>query len=235
MLSFNRLLNTATTADYNNFGSVAHQMKMDNFHCQVVELSFRLKAEEIDKEGFFGRHGKTEDNEMAVIINSKEGDDQHSHIQVRFRSEDRVMVYVTFHNSQGDTDKNDDTPPHMEDCVPWLATFIKPDKVSAVMGVFYIFDKTFAPSMLLPFPLPATEETLAGCSVVGLSIQFPEDAILENAIIQRGADETAISVVLHKEIELKKFDLYEQLKELEPPVMSLVKKARRPREKRSKK
>lgn len=202
-------------------------MKMDDFHCQVVELSFRVKPEEIDKAALLARYGKEDADDIGLIINSREGDDQHSHIYVRFRSEERVQVGITFHNSEGETEENDDTPPHMEDCVPWFGQFIKTDTVILGISAFYLFGKTFVTRVRLPVPLEADEEPLANCQVVGVSIQFPEDAPLENAIVQLGKESVAVSVVTHKKVALKEFDFYSQLKELESPVMSLVKKRRK--------
>lgn len=200
---------------------------MDDFHCQVVELSFQVKPEEIDRAAFLGRYGKEDAEEIGLIINSKEGEAPHSHIHVRFRSEDRVHVGITYHNSEGDTEENDDTPPHMEDCVPWFAQFIKRDTVTLGISAFYLFGKTFAPRVRLPVPLESAEEALAGCNVVGLSLQFPDGAPLEHAIVQLGTGSVAVSVVTHKKAALKEFDFYAQLKELESPVMSLVKKKRK--------
>lgn len=215
-------------------------MRMKDFHCGTFEVSFDVGAKEIKTNALIKEVGgeRQEEIDLYLIFDSKENPgEQHSHIGIQSKPDNKVGVRISYHDSQGKAE--DDKPPYMEDCAKWLSKFIKPDKVKAAINATYFFDKDYATCMKLPYPLRTSGKGLKGGLVTGLSMQFPADSQLDYAIIQRSPDasikEFALSVGKSEEIAVKAFDIYEELKRLETPLTTLVKKRARSHEKRDEK
>src|SRR5437588_12828163 len=105
-------------------------MRMEDFHCETLELSLRINAEDIDREALLKEAGEEdeEDLELPLLFGSKENpEQQHAHISVRFRLNNRVSIRIVYHNTRGDVD--DEHPPFMEECAQWLGRFIKRDRI----------------------------------------------------------------------------------------------------------
>lgn len=203
-------------------------MQMRDFHCRGFELSFRLKAESFDKGSFLREIESFEDADKEdkkvylSFASSTDPDSQHSHINVRFYSQDEAHIVISYHSFAGDIENA--RPPYMEDCAQWLASFVKDDEVTAHVNTSYLFDAAYSPSVPLPFPLTTPDKPLSGVFVTGLALQFPEDAEIENALVQHEGEETPISVYKQVVVNLKEFDWYAELEKLSVSVMSLVKR-----------
>jgi len=215
---------------------------MKDFHCGTLELSFVIGGGDIDKNTFLAETGSEgqDDLDSYLVFDSKEHPgEQHAHIGIQTRPEDKIEVRISYHDSVGKTEGEDAKPPYMEECAKWLGKLIKPNKVKATIVVTYFFDKTYTPRVKLPYALKISEKGLEGGLITGVSIQFPAESQLDYALIQRSREinllDFGVSISTHTEIQIKRFDLYEELKRLEPSVMLLLRKRTQQNEKRQKK
>lgn len=200
-------------------------MRMEDFHCDFLEVSFRVSAEAVDKAALLRETGHEDDERLQVRLvfgSSSNPDTQHAHARVRFSSEKKVRVQVAYHSSPGDVE--DAHPPYMEDCAKWLAGFIQDETVSAEVNGSFMFDNSFAPGIPMPFPLLMADERLAGTVVTGLSLTLGKGVEIDKALLLYDEGFTSVSTFTEKEISLKDFDFYAELNRLSLSVMSLVKK-----------
>jgi hypothetical protein len=63
----------------------------------------------------------------------------------------------------------------MEDCARWISGYFRTNKVIALVETYFRFDKHYIPILPMPFPLMVNNETLTGCAITGVAIEFPED------------------------------------------------------------
>jgi hypothetical protein len=206
---------------------------MEDFHCEMLELSLRFSSEDMDQTAFLKAAGienreeyTDEDGDFATAVSfgaREQSTDYHAHMRVRFFKEGEHRIEISYHDSRGEAIE-DVKPPYAEDCAQWVGGFFKGDKVAVRISAAYTFDKSFSPVVSLPFPLTSSEKALAGSLVTGLSILFPKE-IPESAVIQMGSDDdTMVFFNTKAELNLKEFDLLGELKRLAVSVNSLVKK-----------
>lgn len=222
-------------------------MRLGDFHCKTVEMYFGIAADAVEKQALVAateewiegekEEGEDEDNDIFITFTSRDNpENHHAHMRLQFLPEDDVQVSISFHDTKGETESEKvRKSPHMEDAVKWLGQYIRRDKLTAGMTLFYGFEEGFTPALPLPYPVLSKDKRLAGTMVTGLSIQFPSDSIFDHAIIQTVEKSFGISINGHDEISLKDFDLYEELKKLEPTVMALTIRLEKADEERSEK
>lgn len=87
----------------------------------------------------------------------------------------------------------------------------------------YLYDKSFSPVIPLPFPVVTSEKALAGSLVTGLSLLLKNDPP-ESAIIQSGVDQTYLMFMGGANINLKEFNLSDELERLSASVNPLIKR-----------
>ena len=205
---------------------------MEDFHCDMFELSFQFAPEEINRDAFlkalgFGDNEVSEDEDGNIFVvrtfgHREETSDYHAQLRVVLKKEKKSRVELRYHASK--LDIKDEKPPYVEDCAQWIAEFFKSETVKARISAAFVFDKSYAPTITLPFPLAASEKALTGSLVTGISIQPQKQEPLELAIIQRSGDETFVSTFATSKVNLQSFDLSAELKRFSGFVGSLVKK-----------
>lgn len=204
---------------------------MEDFHCEMLELSLSFSSEEMDQDAFLqaaGIENKEEhtdsDGDFAMDLTfgaREESTSYHAHMRVRFFNDGNNVIRIGYHASRAEA-IGDVEPPFVEDCAQWLGGFYKIAKIPARISGTYTFDKSFSPVFSLPFPLISSEKTLAGSLVTGLSILFPKEEP-ESAIIQSTPeDETMVFFNTWSKLDLEKFDLLTELERLSTSVNSLV-------------
>ena len=205
---------------------------MKDFHCEVLELSFRITPEEIDEDRFLKAIGienrdEAADEEGDVLISKTFGrrettTDYHGHMSGLITKEGKGRIDLSYH--EAGVDIKDEGPPYVEEAAQWLADCFRKEEVKTRTTASFTFDSSYAPTIALPFPLATSEKALAGSKVVGVSIQFPEKEQLDFAVVQLTKDETFISIVATSEIRLKDFDLFAELERLNVLLDSLVRR-----------
>lgn len=217
-------------------------MGMKDFNCDLLALSFRFTPEEIDRDALL-EAAEVEDKDKERLNNEggigiaricgrrEKTSDYHAHILMTFGKDGKGRVELRYHSDP--LDMENEKPPHAEDCAQWLGGYFKTEEQDARITASFIFDKAFAPTIALPFPLATTEKALAGCSVTGVAVQFPPQGPLEMGIVQIAEDETLVSAYTAHKIRLRNFDLTAELEKLSRAVSSLVKKQESSEEKAS--
>jgi hypothetical protein len=207
---------------------------MGSFHCEMLELSLRFSSDDMDQDAFLkavevdNREELTDEDgnfAMALTFNEHEQNtDYHAHSRVRFFKDGQNMIDLRYHQSAPRA--TDEKPPYAESCARWLGSFFKVDKVTARISASYTFDKSFSPVVSLPFPLISSEKALTGSLVTGLSILFPKEEGAEMVIIQAGGDndDTSLFFNTKSEVNLKEFNLLDELARLSVSVSALVRK-----------
>lgn len=199
---------------------------MKEFFCEVLELDFRLPAEQFDKEAFLAEVRKFDDRDSDVreyaFDSSTKPDKQHAHIIVDLHKETRFRFRIIYYSWAGDN--KDTQPPHMEDCAEWLAHFFRNDEIQGTIHAVYEFDERYAPVVPVPFPLVVASERLAGSKVTGLALQLPAKMGINRAILQGGDKKGELSVQIDSKIKTKlsEFKLTAELERLAIAVMALV-------------
>lgn len=207
-------------------------MRMQDFHCDTLELSFSLSMEEMDKELFLKDNPienleefLDEDGNMGIgydVDPREESTDYHAHMRISFPKEGKASIAIRYHNTRIEIE--DETPPYAEDCAQWIGQYVKVDKVLAAINAAYSFDKMYSPVIPLPFPLVVTDKALAGSLVTGMSLLLRKETP-EMVIIQRSPDDdTFLSLSSRYDISLKDFNLLTELERLSVSVNSLVKR-----------
>jgi hypothetical protein len=210
-------------------------MNMEDFHCDMFDLSLRFSTEDFDKSSFLKEIGVENESEymdkdgdlpLRVSFGSQEDPPkQHAHLNIIFRAEGSVRATINYHQSA--TKIVDVKPPYLEDCARWFGGFFKRDELPAHIHIAYEFEEGFTTSIPLPFPLVASSKALSGLKVTGLSFDYPENGPVDSAIIQRQKDGVYLFIQKDAAINLKEFDLYQELKKLTATVATLVKKEKK--------
>lgn len=203
---------------------------MEDFHCEQFDLYFESSGEDFDKEAFLKDIGVEdesehidEDGDVALFVSfasRSEPPKQHAHLKLYITPEQKVKATINYHEAGPKVPDN--KPPYLEECTQWLSRYLKTDEFKADYNVLYNFDEGFAPTIPLPFPLVASSKALSGLKVSGLSLEFPPDAQVESAIIQRSPKDVFLFFQGELALKLKDFDLYAELDKLSATVNSLV-------------
>jgi len=141
-------------------------MKMLDFKCEMLELSFPFSLEDFDELAFMKAAGverKEEyiDEDGDFVMNMSfgtrdEGSDYHAHMLILLLENGKNRIDIRYHDSRM-KDSNGNGP-YAEDCAQWIGSFFKIDQVLARIGVGYEFDNSFSPVICLPFPLISSEK-----------------------------------------------------------------------------
>jgi hypothetical protein len=216
-------------------GSVSERpsRKMDEFHCDMLELSFEFAREDLDEPAFLKAvselevDGYTDDDgniDIALSFGSRDKPPKpHAHLIVRLNKESKSRAELRFHNST--MEMEEDQPPYVDECVQWFSGFFKSDTIAAHVHVAYIFGESFSPTVTLPFPLVTSEKGLAGSLVMGISFLLPKGQLVTTATIQitpKGG--TYLYITITDATNLKDFNLFAELERLSPSVNTLVKR-----------
>jgi hypothetical protein len=199
---------------------------MDDFHCSFLELMIRLDADQIDKDALLKEVGMENKDKMLVpfLFDSRDApNEQHVHLDIRFRPQEPVRIEIEYHNSAGNFDEEAKAP-FMEESTQWLSKYVKVETVRAHINATYRFGKEFASRVLLPFPLMSSDKELSGALVTGLAMEFPPDFPLQATFVQTKGNRTTVSIHTDSEIKLSSFDLYEELARLASATTSLLRK-----------
>lgn len=209
---------------------------MEDFHCDMLDLSFGLSVGEFDKDAFLKEVSIKDESEYVddegdismslSFSDSKDSSKQHAHITVFIRPDKSVTAALNYH--QTGKKVPDKKPPYLEDCASWFSQFLKNDEQAVRINAAYEFGKEFASTIPLPFPLVASNEALSGLKVSGLSLQYPDDAPIESVILQQQKAETYLFIQKNSVVNLKKFNPFKELKEQATTVDSLVRRQEKP-------
>ena len=208
-------------------------MKLEDFHCDSVGLTFSFSIEDFDKKSFYEAIGVDDESEYVdedgdLILNlslpsSKDPKSLHAHLTIVMRKDEtpgRCMIDI---HAAGPKEVKKEAP-YLEESTQWLSRFFTKEITTARMSAWYLFDNKFEPLIPIPFPLVVSSKKLAGLKVNGLSLLFPRETQMEDAIIQRNKP-TEIYVFLGTRpvISLKDFDLQKQLEKQNEIIVNLVK------------
>jgi hypothetical protein len=212
-------------------------MGIKDFHCEMLELTLRLGPEQIDGSKLLEvLRGKEELDEEEAGDEDEDGDmtvvrtlghrepstDYHGHLTITLAKEGKSRIELRYHAETLEIE--DEKPPFIEDVAAWLSEFIAREEISGRLNVAYTFDKSYAPTIALPFPLATSEKALAGASVRGISIQFPDKHPLDVAIVSSSPEATYISIFAVTNVRLKEFDVLTELRRLIPLMDSLIRR-----------
>jgi len=205
--------------------------------CDDFELGIKFSLDEFDKEAFLedvkskelqsAGKSKAQRERFSFLYGSQEHPgEQHAHLIVSFSDE---TCNATLSYSRSREEVEDVRPPFMEDCSQWFGRFFKIETIVATIDASFDFGEDYAPVVVLPFPVMSEHEILAGTSITGVSIQFPEESTFDRVIIQRMDDSTWLSVLGIVELKTAAMDAYAALEELFLPVSKLVKRTVSPK------
>lgn len=208
-------------------------MNMEDFHCDTLNMSFNFGADAFDKTGFLKGFDiqdesklKDEDGDLILRLSlpsKKDIKKQHGHLTVLIRPDTTGRINLDFHRAG--TRKVKKEPPYLEDAAKWLSRFFAEKEFTATLALNYEFDKTFEPTIPLPFPLVAESKKLSGLKVSGLSLEYPDESEVATAIIEAQSS-TGPWVFLQEVtlVNLETFDVYKELRKLQNTITSLVRK-----------
>ncbi len=203
---------------------------MEDFHCETFDIRLSFTLKDFDRDAFL-KAAKIEDEseyidedgDLFVVLSFGSRLDppkDHAHLRLVLRKNQQATATLSYH--QAGRKEVDREPPNFEDCATWFAGFFRKDKVSARISAAYTFGENFAPTIALPFPLVASNKALAGLKVTGLALQYPADSPIDNAILERFKEGVYLFLNIKTEIELKKFDLFTELKKQKTTISSLI-------------
>jgi hypothetical protein len=203
---------------------------MEDFHCDMLNLSVPITEEGFDKIAFFKAIGVENENEYVdedgdisltlPFASRKNPSKQHAHLRIIIYKDKSGTATINYH--QTGPSPPEKHPPYLEDCAMWLGGFFKHSKMPANVSVAYEFEKEFSPTIPLPFPLVVSSKELSGLKVTGLSLAFPQGSPVDTAIVQHEKDDVFLFIKRNSETRLKEFDLYKELEKLSSTVGSLV-------------
>jgi hypothetical protein len=212
---------------------LSDKYKMDDFHCESLDLRLTFPPEEIDRELFLkaaeavSPGGAAEDDDGNIDLGASFGSlakppRHHAHLRVRLYKDRDSRADFSFHKSPEEID-DEGGPPYLEDCVRWFGEFLTTDSVKARVTAEFSFDSSFSPAIALPFPLVTANKQLAGALVTGLSVLFPGESP-QSAIIQSAGDEVYVYFSCWSDISPSTFDWIAELRKISGPVNALVRK-----------
>lgn len=192
-------------------------MDLKEFFCGYFELSISFSITEFDKEAFLDDVKPSEDkrnkDQFSFMYGSQEHPgEQHAHLAISFRSDENCLARLSYSRSPEEVE--DKRPPFMENFSQWLGQFFKPEMVVAEIDASFDFSDDYTPVIVLPFPVMSEHEILAGASVMGVSLEFPEESNLHYAIIQRADNGTWLSLKGMTEMKTAAMDAHAALKEV---------------------
>jgi hypothetical protein len=209
-------------------------MNLKAYFCDYFELEITFSLSEFDKEAFLKdieskdeskdtKKSKTQAERFSFVYGSQEHPgEQHAHLIVIF-SDESCSAMLSYSRSRGEK-VEDVRPPFMEDCSQWLGQFFKTETVVATIDASFDFGEHYTPVLVLPFPVMSEHEILAGTSITGVSLEFPEESTLDRVIIQRMDDSTWLSALGIVELKTAAMNAYAAFEEIVLPVNKLVKR-----------
>jgi hypothetical protein len=209
-------------------------MSLLDFHCDFVSVVFRFSLDDFDKSGFLKAveieneqdyvDPEGDFNFRATFRSRIEPQVQHGHLTIILYNEKGLgRASFDFHQIGEHGDQNR-TGPFLEDAPSWLGQFIKKHDSPIRITTAYVFGKEFSTTIPLPFPLVTSNKRLSGLKVSGLSLQFPPEDRVEDAILQHKENETYLFLVAKSEAKLLDFDLERELETQNDVVKSLTKR-----------
>lgn len=204
-------------------------MNLQEYLCGHFELSISFSLSDFDKKALLDDVNPSEDKKnkkrFSFTFGSQEHPgEQHAHLLISFLSDEEGTAILSYARSREEIE--DKRPPYMEDCSQWFGQFFKTETVEAEVDASFDFGEDYTPVIVLPFPVMSEHEILAGASVMGVSLEFPEESNLHYAIIQRADDETWISIKGTTALNTATMDADAPLKEIFLLANKLVKKDR---------
>jgi hypothetical protein len=212
------------------FPELKLSMTMNKFHCDSVELRVQFPADAMNVDDFLAHLNEqgvnTEpdddgDKMISVVLAEGETEDEqyHTHMVARVWKDKSGMVDLGYFPGKGE--KAIAPPPTASSAAQWLGSFFQSD-VRLHVHLDYTFNQSFTPKVSLNFPLPTSDKQLAGTTVSGLALIIPghENA---TAIIQSGEDkQTHLFIRKTRQMDLKTFQLLDELSRTEALVDSLM-------------
>jgi len=206
---------------------------MEDFHCEMFDLTFRFSVEDFDKDALLKEFNVEDESEYIdedgdLVFGVSFGErnqspQQHAHLRIIVYKDESKKGQATLNYHQSKVKIEDTRQPYFEECAKWLGGFFKSDEMRGRIYVVYEFEKEFTTTIPLPFPLIASSKGLSGLKVSGLSLQYPENAQIETAFIQKEGEDVFLFLQKKASIKLKEFDLFRELQAISPVVNSLVK------------
>lgn len=206
-------------------------MVLQKFSCDSVEVRLRFKAGEMDVDAFLLAADEiglpTEcdedgDREINLVFPDETiSDAYHLHVTIRLWKNQSGNAELGFYT--GGAEGSGEPRLTAENCAGWLGGFFKA-AVIAHVHINYTFDQSFIPAVSLNFPLTTSDKALAGTMVSGLALIFPSEP-KTTAIIQSGQND-ATHLFLRKttSVDLKSFNLFDELEKTAVLVNRLVRK-----------
>jgi hypothetical protein len=199
-------------------------VNLKEYFCDYFELSISFSLSEFDKEAFLNDVKPSEERKrFSFVCGSQEHPgEQHAHLIVSFLSDEECLATLSY--SQSREEVVDARPPYMEDCSQWFGQFLKTETVVAEIDASFDFSEDYTPVIVLPFPVMSEHEILAGASVMGVSLEFPEESNLQFAIIQHNDGGTWLSIKGTAELKTAAMDANAALEETFLLVNKLVRR-----------
>jgi hypothetical protein len=205
-------------------------VRLADYFYESLELEIEFEPGEFDKDAFLKDIKPSKEHKTyRFVYGSKEyPGEQHAHADVHFTDKGNVKVRLLYAVSKDRIPQ--DQPHSMEDCARWLRKFFKATTVVVATQGAFEFGERYIPVIPLPFPLLSSNKVLAGCSVTGVAVGFPEDADLVSAIVQvshHGVSVSAWAVTLSR---TNRFDAFRMAKRFASDAKKLVREVANERE-----
>lgn len=203
---------------------------MKDYHCALFDVDCRVPRKAFNREAFIDNIKDitpTETQRYGWGFGSKDHPQkQHASIRVSFL-EDVVNLRLVYHPSN--LDMEDKRPPYMEDCANWLGGFIVDEaNIKSQRQAVYLFEENYTPVINLPFPLVNTADNaeLIGAEVTGLALRLAGRGDTERLTIDKHKNDVLISFCGETSVNLKSFQLEQELVKLQPIITGLVKETK---------
>jgi len=207
-------------------------MSLLDFNCDFLSTLFTFSLEDFDKNAFLKAVEVGSDEELIdedgdfvyrMTFRSRvEPPTEHGHLSVVLSVKKGTgRASFNFHQigEHGDDGSNG---PSLEDATKWFSQFVKKHNSPIRVTAAYEFDKEYSTTIPLPFPLVTSNKMLSGLKVNGLSLQFPPENRVEDAILQHRGNDTYLFLVTRSETNLPEFDLDRELQDLNEVVHAFI-------------
>ena len=204
---------------------------------ETLEFRGKLSFANFNKKAFL-KEIKVKDIQRRYRMffdSSRYPGEQHSHIDIDFRSPKRGEFTIVFHGFEYKGKGKDEGPPYMEDCVPWFGKFFKNDNMLVDTYCSFEFGDNYSSALALPFPLVTENRELAGSLVMGMNIELVGQTRIKSVIIQTENDLLFVTGYGRARIKLRDFDFEVELNKISDIMMKFVKEGGRQIESRSNK